>query len=72
MGHGIGPSKQDGFYLAMDICCRLVPCDGDKAGFERGAAGQGEQVACRRRQQDKERAGLTKEEKGLSCVCLLI
>ena len=39
MGHGIGPSKQNGLYRAMDTCRRLVPCDGGEANFECGAIG---------------------------------
>lgn len=46
MGNGIGPSEQDGFYLAVDIRGRFVPRDGGKADFESGAVGQGEQLAC--------------------------
>lgn len=46
MGHGNGPSKQDGFYLAVGFRGRLVPRDGSEADFECGTIGQGEQLAC--------------------------
>lgn len=46
MGHGVGPSEQNGLYLAVDTCGHFVPCDGGEASFECGAIGQGEQLAC--------------------------
>ena len=66
MGNGIGSSEQDGFHLAVGICGGLVPCNGVEADSERGAIDQGEQMACRRGQQDEEGAWLAEEEEELS------